>query len=224
MKLPYFPNASPAVPVTRDRNRQQSGRAPHQQMRQRIAAAAARLMAEDGIDDYALAKRKAARQLGAGDTRALPGNDEVEAELRAYQALYQGDEQRDRVRHLRLSALEAMRTLTRFRPYLAGAVLKGTAGRYSDIELQLFTDDSKTVELYLLNRGVPYELTGEHRYAGDQARAVPVLTVEWKGVPVRLAIYPANDERSTLRSGLGGRPIERAGPQAVAQLLEQDEQ
>ena len=34
-------------------------------MRARIAAAAARIMAEDGIDNFALAKRKAARSLGA---------------------------------------------------------------------------------------------------------------------------------------------------------------
>ena len=57
-------------------------------MRARIAAAAARIMAEDGIDDFALAKRKAARQLGAPETEALPRNDEIEDELRAYRALY----------------------------------------------------------------------------------------------------------------------------------------
>ncbi len=34
-------------------------------MRARIAATAARIMAEDGIEDFALAKRKAARRLGA---------------------------------------------------------------------------------------------------------------------------------------------------------------
>src|SRR5882762_10224261 len=99
-----------------------------QQMRVRIAAAAARMMAEDGLDDFALAKRKAARQLGA---------EEIEAELRAYQSLYQGEEQRERINYLRECALEAMRLLEQLRPYLAGAVLKGTAGRYSDIDLQL---------------------------------------------------------------------------------------
>jgi hypothetical protein len=40
--------------MTRRTNKQTSTRA-------RIAAAAARLMAEDGIDDFALAKRKAAK-------------------------------------------------------------------------------------------------------------------------------------------------------------------
>ena len=74
--------------MTRRNNRQ----AMSTSMRARIAAAAARIMAEDGIDDFALAKRKAARSLGAAETEALPGNDEIEAELRAYRALYQAEE------------------------------------------------------------------------------------------------------------------------------------
>lgn len=190
-----------------------------QQMRTRIAAAAARIMAEDGLEDFALAKRKAARQLGAEDTRSLPGNEEIEAELRAYQALYQGEEQRERIRYLRERALEAMRLLEPFRPYLAGPVLKGTAGRYSDIDLQLFTDDGKAVELFLLNRRIPYDVSDERRFAGDQARAVTVLKLDWQGVRVNLAVYTLKEERGTLRTTLLGRPIERAGLQAVSQLV-----
>ena len=82
-------------------------------MRARIAAAAARLMAEDGIDDFAQAKRKAARQLGAADTESLPANDEVEAELVAYRALYQATEHPERIAELRRVALQAMRAFER---------------------------------------------------------------------------------------------------------------
>ena len=64
-----------------------------------------------------------------------------------------------------------MRLLEQFRPYLAGAVLKGTAGRYSDIDLQLFTDDGKAVELFLLNRNIAYDVSDHRHFAGDQARA-----------------------------------------------------
>jgi hypothetical protein len=191
-------------------------------MRARIAAAAARMMAEDGVDDFALAKRKAARQLGATDTQSLPANEEVEAELRAYQSLYQGDEHRDRVRALREVALHAMQSLAAFRPYLAGPVLKGTAGRYADVDLQLFTDDNKAVELFLLNRNVRYDVSEVRRYCGDEVRAVPVLRVEWEDVPVNLAVYAAKDERATLKATPLGRPIERAGIPAVAALLEAD--
>ncbi len=189
------------------------------QMRTRIAAAAARLMAEDGIEDFALAKRKAARQLGATDTRSLPNNEEIEAELHAYQRLYRGEEQRQRIDYMRAVALEAMRTFERFRPYLAGAVLKGTAGRYGEIDLQLFTDDCKAVELFLLNRGISYDTSEQRRYAGDQVRAVSVLKCAWSGVPLNLAVYALRDERGALKSSPDGRPIERAGIEAVSQLV-----
>ena len=188
-------------------------------MRARIAAAAARMMAEDGIEDFALAKRKAARQLGAEDTQSLPKNEEIEAELLTYQSLYQGDEQRERIRGLRERALEAMRFLERFRPHLAGAVLKGTAGRYSDIDLQLFTDDGKLVELFLLSHNIAYDITDQRRFAGDQARAVSMLKLDWQGVPLNLAIFTLKEQRGTLKTTSSGRPIERAGIQAVAQLL-----
>ena len=202
--------------MPRDGNRRQS------QMRARIAAAAARLMAEDGIDDFALAKRKAARQLGAADTQSLPANDEIEAELRAYQSLYQGDEQRERIHELRTVALEAMRSLADFKPYLAGPVLKGTAGRYADIDLQLFTDDLKAVELFLLNRNFVYAVSEQRHYCGDEPRAVPVLRLDWDGVPVNLAVYAAKDERAALKASAAGRPIERASPGAVSALLATD--
>jgi hypothetical protein len=192
------------------------------QMRARIAAAAARLMAEDGIDDFALAKRKGARQLGASDTRFLPANDEIEAELRAYQALFQGDEQRQRIRDLRKVALDAMHSLSAFNPYLAGAVLKGTAGRYADVDLQLFTDDHKAVELFLLNRDVPYTATEQRHYCGDEPRAAPVLRLEWRGTPMNVTVYGAKDERSVLKSSLSGRPIERLGINGVTALLARD--
>ena len=188
-------------------------------MRTRIAAAAARIMAEDGVEDFALAKRKAARQLGAENTQSLPRNEEIEIELRAYQSLYQGDEHRERIQYLRQRALEAMQLLAQFHPYLSGSVLKGIAGRYCDIDLQLFTDDIKTLELFLLNRNIPYDAFEQRHFAGDTARAVSVLKLELQGVAVNLAIYALKDERATLKATCAGRSMERAGIKAVTQLL-----
>jgi hypothetical protein len=193
-----------------------------QQMRARIAAAAARIMAEDGVEDFALAKRKAARQLGAEDTQALPKNEEVELELRTYQTLYQGEEQRERIRYLRGRALEAMRLLEEFRPYLSGPVLKGTAGRYSGIDLQLFTDDNKAVELFLLSRAIAYEVSQQRHFAGDWERPISVLKLDWEGVVLNLAVYGLNDERSTLKTTLAGKPMDRAGINSVTELLAND--
>lgn len=187
--------------------------------RARIAAAAARLMAEDGIDDFALAKRKAAKQLGASDTQSLPGNDEIEAELRAYLALYQADEHPQRVAELREIALDAMRTLERFNPYLTGPVLKGIAGPYTEIELQLFPDSVKEVEIFLLDRNLVYDTREGRRYAGDRQHTVSVLTLSWHGAPLRLSIFDPRDERLALKTSQAGRVMDRAGIAEVGALV-----
>ena len=189
-------------------------------MRARIAAAAARLMAEDGINNFALAKRKAARGLGASNTEALPGNDEIEAELRAYQALYQADEHPERVAELRALALEAMQLLERFNPYLTGPVLAGTAGPYAEIELQLFPESTKEIELFLIDRKLAYEASDERRYTGDRARAVAVIALDWQGVPLHLSVFDPRDERSALKTTLAGRVTVRAGIAQVRVLVD----
>src|SRR5437868_8653485 len=188
-------------------------------MRARIAAAAARLMAEDGIDDFALAKRKAARQLGASESQSLPRNDEIEAELRAYRALYQADEHPELVEELRRIALDAMQALQHFSPYLTGPVLKGIAGPYAEIELQLFPDSTKDVEIFLLDQNMAFTTREGRRYSGDQGRAVSLISLLWQGVPLRLAIFDPRDERLSLKTSVAGRPIERAGIAEVIAIL-----
>jgi hypothetical protein len=191
----------------------------HNGMRQRIAAVAARLMAEDGIDDFALAKRKAARQLGAPETEALPGNDEVEAELEAYRALYQADEHPELIAELRRIALEAMQAFERFSPYLTGPVLKGTAGPYAEIELQLFPESPKDVEIFLLERHLSFSTQEGRRFSGDRAHAVSVFTLTWEDVPLKLSVFDPRDERVALKSSQAGRVMDRAGIAEVGALL-----
>src|SRR5689334_2880999 len=138
-----------------------------QQMRIRIAHLAARMIAEDGIADYSLAKRKAARQAGAPDSRNLPTNLEIEEALRAYQALYRPDTHPGEVQRLRELALEMMAELEAFDPYLTGSVLSGTAGRHAEIHLQLYTDDLKGLELHLLNRNIAFKTRDVRVWSGD---------------------------------------------------------
>ena len=184
-------------------------------MRRNIAALAARLMAEDGIADYGLAKRKAARQLGAPETEALPNNAEVEAELRAYQAIYQEDEQRERLLAMRRTAVEVMRLLDPFRPYLTGPVLDGTAGRYAEIDLEAFPDSSKEVEIFLLNQGIRFEQNEPRRGGAEVPECV--LTFEWGDFPVKLSLYEPDAERAHKRRS--GRASERARLSLVEALL-----
>ena len=191
--------------------------------RELIAATAARIMAEDGIEDFALAKRKALRQLGIDGRVALPGNDEIEEQLRAYRALYQAHEHEPRVTSLRREAIGAMRALAQFRPYLTGSVLAGTAGPYAEVELQLFPDDSKQVEFFLLEQRIPYEARTARRYSGDRTREANVLTFEWQGARIKASVFDARDERTALKTSLAGRVTSRAGISEVEAMLALDE-
>lgn len=186
-------------------------------LRREIASAAARLMAEDGIADYGFAKRKAARSLGADEGEALPTNQEVELELRAYQAIYQDEEQPARLLELRRLALEAMDLLAEFRPYLTGAVLDGTAGRHSRIELDLYADSAKDVEIMLVSNDISYQPDekNQHRAGSPEAR----LLLDHGDVPVQLSIYPLIAERRHQRDPHTGRSAQRASREAVAALL-----
>jgi len=188
-------------------------------VRARIAAAAARIMAEDGIDDYALAKRKAARQLGASTRDGLPANEEIESELRAYRALYQADEHPGRIAELRAIALEAMQLFERFTPYLTGPVLEGNAGPYAEIELQLFPESAKELEIFLLEHKLAFTTREGRRFSGDRARAVSVFTLEWDGVPLRLTAFDPRDERVAVKTSVAGRVADRAGISEVGELV-----
>jgi hypothetical protein len=183
-------------------------------LRRAIASAAARLMAEDGINDYGAAKRKAARGLGAGDGDAMPTNEEVEAELRSWQSLYQQDEQRERVHDLRATALEVMQVLSEFNPYLTGSALDGTAGRYSAAEIELFADSSKDVEIALLAQGISYQVVDNRKPGLDSQ-----LALEWNDIPVLLSIYPPVAERHQPKTYHGGQGRRRARADAVMDLL-----
>jgi len=189
------------------------------QMRNRIAVGAARIMAEDGVEDFATAKRKAARQLGAVDTQFLPNNDEIEAELRLYQSLYQAEEQRERLHFLRREALAMMEQLADFKPYLIGPVLNGTAARYADIDLQVFANSGKELEIFLLNRNIPYETSESRYYSGNQSQVISVLNLDWRGTPFRIAICGLDDERRSVKTTPLGRPLERANLGAVRSLV-----
>jgi hypothetical protein len=187
--------------------------------RSQIAHLAARLMAEDGVEDYALAKRKAARETGAPDTSELPTNDEIDEALRTYRQIYHQQEHRERLRELRETALRAMREFSRFNPHLTGSVLSGNAGKYADISLQLFTDDGKAVELYLIDRGIPYAAGQSRLYAGVGPLTVPVYNVTDGGAEIEITVLSMRELRGPLRTSAGGKAIERAKLQTVEALL-----
>jgi hypothetical protein len=192
---------------------------PRNDERNRIAHLAARIMAEDGVEDHGLAKRKAARQAGVADTRNLPGNDEIDIALREYREIYQPDAHREQLTELREIAVRAMTALEKFNPHLVGNVLSGIAGKYAGIQLQLFTDDIKGVELHLIDLGADYEADQTTLYSGDARITVPLFTVDDDGVEIEIAVLSPRDARLPVKTSPAGKAMERAKLAAVEELL-----
>jgi hypothetical protein len=180
-----------------------------------IANTAARLIAESGISDYSLAKRKALHALGLPEGTHLPENAEVEAELRTYQRLFQGDEHAERIAKLRHKASAIMEVMQKFNPYLTGSVLDGTAGRYAEIDIQLFTDSAKDVEIFLLNQHIDFEHSTPR---SDRAEAV--LTLDDELAAINLIVYPRFEERIVFKTR-DGRVRQRVRLHALRKLLDE---
>lgn len=190
-----------------------------QQGRLLVAQQAARMMAEEGISDYAFAKRKAARQLGMEEANCLPTNAEIESELRIYQGIYHPEEHAATLHELRTEALTVMRMLERFDPQLSGSVLDGTAGRYAETEIHLFADSDKEVEIFLLNNKITYQTSEKSYHYRDERRKVPVFIIEGNSGPIRLVVFSPDDARAAPRSALGDGAMARARVAVVENLI-----
>lgn len=188
-------------------------------LRSQIAHTAAKLMAEDGVQDYASAKQKAARQLGAEDTQSLPDNKEIDDALREYQSIFKSETQPEILRTLRERAVTLMRELQEFNPYLVGSVLVGTATEHSDINLQLFCDSVKDLEIYFINQNRDYKSGFKRNRLGDKTVEIPTFTLDVEDTQATLSVYDTDDLRIVQKFKADGRVMERAKLAQVEALL-----
>jgi hypothetical protein len=191
-------------------------------LRRALAQEAARLMAEHGIRDFLIAKRKAAERLGVVDGAALlPKNSEIESALAEYQRLFGGQSYLTELHAQRRAALSAMRYLREFEPRLVGAVLSGTATRHSEVQLHLFADRAEAVTLKLLDQGIRHEVTEKRvRFNAEQVRAFPGVRFEMDEQSIEATVFPTDGIRQAPVSPVDGRPMRRASAFEVEALLE----
>jgi hypothetical protein len=186
------------------------------------------MMAEEGISDFAYAKKKAGRQFNAIDNLSLPSNAEIEEELRRYNQLFLSEEQPENLLILRKNALFTMQLLEKFNPHLTGPVLDGTAGLGSATHIHLFADSLKEVEMFLLNQGIPFE-TNEKSYrvsnegkrdkkAGPRKK-VPVFSLETEAGEIKLSVFDVDEIRVATRRAADGSNAERATISEVMALV-----
>jgi hypothetical protein len=186
-----------------------------------IAASAAQCVVEEGLE-YGPAKRRALKVLGLPPRTPLPNNDQVEAQVREYIALFCADTQPAELLALRQHALMWMQRLQDFRPYLGGAVWHGTATRLSDIYLQLFCDDEKSCEIELINKGVDFEARTVNGLQGEPVEALSIHSFcqeLGEEIGVHLLINDYDDVRGVMKADAQGR-TPRGDVAAVQRLIQ----
>jgi len=193
-------------------------------LRKALAQEAARLMAEQGIDDFLLAKRKAAERLGATDVSVLPRNTEIEAALAEHHRLFGADNHSMELAAIRRTAAQTMRLFNEFQPRLVGPVLSGTASAHSEINLHVFAETPEAVALKLLERNIPHQ-SAERRLRYEPGRVVgyPAFRFVAGNQPVDVVVFPVDGIRQSPSSPVDGKPMRRADLAELQSLLDGEE-
>jgi hypothetical protein len=196
------------------------------QLRQQIAQMSARLMMQEGIEDYHIAKSKAASQLGIYHGRHLPSNREIQEEIQIYQRLFYSDVQFVRLQQLRQIALQVMKLFALYSPRLVGSVLSGMATQHSKITLHLFAHSAEEIAVFLLERNIPYQVS-EKRFPFSEKRIhlsdgviCPCYRFIAGEETVMLIVFDINDIRWSPPNPVDGKPMARADVKMLEHLIQ----
>jgi hypothetical protein len=192
------------------------------ELRERLAQEAARLMVESGIDNFGLAKRKAAERLGARGAGALPTNAQIEASVVERQRLFEPESHDQRLTELRRIAADVMLELESFGPRLVGSVLAGTATINSPIELHVFADAPELVAAALEDVGPGGLRDVQRRFRLDAGTVVqmPGFSFSRDREQVEVIVFPERGAHHAPLSPVDQRPMRRASRSAVLALLD----
>jgi len=91
---------------------------------------------------------------------------------------------------------------------------------YSDINIHLFTDSVKDVEMFLLNRQIRYRSRERRVYIGGEARSVPNFSVSTDDADFDITVFAPRDRRYQLRTTAEGKPFDRARIDWLDSVLE----
>jgi hypothetical protein len=190
------------------------------QLRLAVAQEAARLMAEHGIEDFLLAKRKAAERLLVTDSASLPKNAEIEAALLERQRLFHGVKHDEQLDAKRRAALQAMRLLIDFKPRLVGSVLSGSATANAEINLHVFAEYAEQVAMRLEENGiVAQHAEKKFRYEAERYIGFPSFKFVAGMQPLEIVVFPIDGIRQAPSSPVDGKPMARADLAEVQTLL-----
>lgn len=178
-------------------------------------------MVEHGIQDFALAKRKAAERLGVrARAGALPSNLQIQEHVVGRQRIFEPEAHDQRLVKLRSVATDVMEVLDDYRPKLVGAVLDGTATLNSPIELHVFSDSPEAVAAALEARGFRlHDSQRRYRFGPEVTEQIPGFELVVDAEELQVMVFRERGSGHAPLSPIDGRPMRRGARSAVMALL-----
>jgi len=192
-------------------------------LRRQIAWEAARLMYQRQESEYFRAKMKAAKRICRGWVKPsdLPGNAEIRDQIQLQARLHEGDQRRENLRDMRLTALHVMKLLVKFRPRLIGSVLTGHIRAGSDIDLHLFSDSVESVAHELEREAMVFDIERKRVRKHGEERTFVHIHIKDR-FPIELTVYPSDKAHFIWKSSITGKAMERASIAELEQLLQSE--
>ena len=126
------------------------------QVKKHIASMAAEIIIEEGVSDYLYAKKKAAKYLNYNSYQILPSNNEIDEAIRDYQATFPSNNVADFIFYQDI-AIKIMSELEPFNPLITGTLQEGRVTNNQKILINLFTDNFKEIEYFLLSNNYQFK-------------------------------------------------------------------
>ncbi len=189
-------------------------------MQYSIVQEAARIICEEQVTDYRMAKQKAAERLGLPARSGLPDNAQVQQAVIEYQRLFGGEAYRERLRRMRRTALRVMRQLAEFSPRLVGGAVSGAITDAHRLQLHAFADKPEAIDIFLHDRRIDFDQDERrYRYPDGKEQRIPLACFEVEGVGVDLAVFAENEQRRAPLSPVEGQPFRRVDPVQLEKII-----
>lgn len=175
----------------------------HSRTRQHIALQAAKLIADHGINDFDLAKKKAAKMLGVSILQqgVLPTHQEIQSQIELHQRIFPSEKLAEHILTLRQKALRTMQILKDFKPYLSGMVLEGTATLHTPISLHVIANTCEEVMIHFINLRIPYDASQQRLTLNSKkVETFPMFRIYLADTPVEITVLPEDSLKYTPRS------------------------
>lgn len=183
-----------------------------------IVQEAARLMYEEGVQQFFDAKKLAAKRILGKKIKHLPSNGEISDALYQLSQFKDASTHQEKLYFMRIKAIEVMEQLQPFRPSLIGSVSTGRIRKGSDIDIHVFCDQTEELENFIDKLDWRYDTELVCIQKSNQFKEYLHIYLDFE-YPVELSVYSTLEYKITSRSSTDGKPIKRMGIKQVNQLI-----